>query len=102
MRDGGIAPRILNLGTRRWVASLTARPLYPRYPFDTGWVDPSTGLNAVAKSKTSGPCRESSLVRSARSLVTVPTELPRFLFNHLTFQKFLIRKGSWTQSVWQC
>jgi hypothetical protein len=27
---GGIAPRILNLGTRRKVVSLTSRPLYPR------------------------------------------------------------------------
>jgi len=38
--SGGIAPRILDLGTRwRWVVSLTTRPLYtrnksPRYPLD--------------------------------------------------------------------
>jgi hypothetical protein len=36
----GIAPRILDLGTRwRWVVSFTSRPLYPQgkrlwYPFD--------------------------------------------------------------------
>jgi hypothetical protein len=38
--SGGIAPRILDLGTRwRWVVSFTPRPLYPRgnspaYPLD--------------------------------------------------------------------
>jgi hypothetical protein len=33
LERGGIAPRILNLGTRcRWVVSFTPRPLYPRYP----------------------------------------------------------------------
>jgi len=33
MESGGIAPGILNLGTRlRWVVSFTPRPLYRRYP----------------------------------------------------------------------
>jgi hypothetical protein len=38
--SGGIAPRILDLGTRwRWMVNFTARPLYPqakspRYPLD--------------------------------------------------------------------
>jgi hypothetical protein len=29
-RSGGIATRVLNLDTRRWVVSFTPRPLYPR------------------------------------------------------------------------
>jgi hypothetical protein len=39
--NGGIAPRILNLGTRwRWVVIFTLQPLYPqwkspRYPLDS-------------------------------------------------------------------
>jgi hypothetical protein len=54
--NGGITPRILNLGTRwRWVISFRFRPLYsqgnsPRWPFLTGgWVGPWEGLDAVAK-----------------------------------------------------
>jgi hypothetical protein len=32
--SGGIAPRILNLGTRwRWVVSFTTRPLSPKFPW---------------------------------------------------------------------
>jgi len=31
LRNGGIAPRVLDLGTRwRWVVSFTPRPLYPQ------------------------------------------------------------------------
>lgn len=34
-KSGGIAPRILDLGTRlRWVASVTSRTFYPRYATD--------------------------------------------------------------------
>jgi hypothetical protein len=32
--NGGIAPRVTNLGTRRRVVSFTSRLLYPLYPFD--------------------------------------------------------------------
>jgi len=69
--------RSLNFDTRwRWLASLTLRPLYPhgnspRYPLDTCWVGPRTGLNAVAKRKYSCPCWESNPGRPARSLVTI-------------------------------
>jgi hypothetical protein len=76
--SGGIAPRILNLGTRwRWVVSLTPRPLYTpgeRAP-GTHWigdlVSPRAGLDAVTKRKipslpppgieprSSSPCRVS-------------------------------------------
>jgi hypothetical protein len=51
--SGVIAPRIINLGTRRkWVINFTARPLYPRgkspwYPIC--WVCPKAGLDALAK-----------------------------------------------------
>jgi len=55
--SGGIAPRILNLGTRwRWSDSFTLRSLYPRRKnlsphthWIWGWVDPRASLDAVAK-----------------------------------------------------
>jgi hypothetical protein len=83
--NGGIAPCILNLSTRRRGAvSFTLRPLYhrrergPRANWTRGWVDPRTGLDALARRKNSSPCRQSNPCRLARSLETTPTELPRF------------------------
>jgi len=44
-RNGGIASRVLNLGSRwRWVVSLTSRQLYPRYLLDRGCVRPEPVL----------------------------------------------------------
>jgi len=47
LRNGGIAPRVLDLGTRwRWVVSFTPRPLQPpgkKYPgthWKGGWAGP--------------------------------------------------------------
>jgi hypothetical protein len=63
--SGGIAPHILDLGTRwRRVVSFTLRPLYPqvkspRYPLG-GWVDPRGGLNTVVKRKIPSPRRDSN------------------------------------------
>lgn len=49
------------------------------HDFGTNWrggfVGPSVGLHAVAKRKNPHPCQKSNLVRAARSLVTVLTEL---------------------------
>jgi hypothetical protein len=62
--SGYIAPRILDLGTRwRWVASFTARSLYPqkRAPatyWIRGWVGPRAGLDAMVKRKNSQPLPE--------------------------------------------
>jgi hypothetical protein len=64
---GGIAPRILDFGTRRrWVVSSTARPLYPwgralGTHWIGGWVGTRAVLDAVEKRKTHSPRRESNL-----------------------------------------
>jgi hypothetical protein len=64
-RSGGIAPRILDLGTRwRWVVSFTPRPLYPRERapgahWIGGWVGPKAVLDAEVKRKIPSPRRES-------------------------------------------
>jgi hypothetical protein len=55
--SGGIAPRILDLGTRwKWVVSFTPRPLYPRERAPVihwigGWVDTRVGMDMVLKRK---------------------------------------------------
>jgi hypothetical protein len=59
--SGGIAPRILNLGTRwRWVVGFTPRPLYPqgkspRYPLDRRLGGTRAVLGAVDEEKNSLP-----------------------------------------------
>jgi hypothetical protein len=64
------------------VVSFTHRPLYPRETAPSthwigGWVGPRAGLDAVVKRKIPSPCGEWNPGRSARSLVTILTELPR-------------------------
>jgi hypothetical protein len=80
----GIAPRILNLGTRwRWVVSFKPRPLYPlgmshRYPLDIrlGGLQNLSGRGGDRKKKIPLlPLRELNPSRPARSLVTKLTEL---------------------------
>jgi hypothetical protein len=64
--SGGIAPRILDLGTRRrWVVSFTPRPFYsqgknPWYPLDRRLGAPSAVLDAVVKREIPSPRRESN------------------------------------------
>jgi hypothetical protein len=59
--SGGIAPRILDLGTRwRWVASLTSRPLYPQgkspwYPLDKRLGGPQSRSGCDGEEKNSQP-----------------------------------------------
>jgi hypothetical protein len=54
-RSGGIAPRILDLGTRwRWVVSFTPWPIYPQgkkpwYPLDRRLGGPQSRLDAAVK-----------------------------------------------------
>jgi hypothetical protein len=58
---GGIAPRILDLGTRRrWVASFAPRPLYPRYPLDRRLGGPQSRSGGCVVEIPS-PCRDSNL-----------------------------------------
>jgi hypothetical protein len=64
--SGGIAPRILDLGTRwRWVVSslsgrFTPRERAPGTRLIGGSVGPSAGLDAVVKRKIPSPRRESN------------------------------------------
>jgi hypothetical protein len=59
--SGGIAPRILNLGTRwRWVVSFTTRPFYlqgksPWYPLDRGLGGPQSRSGGGGEEKNSQP-----------------------------------------------
>jgi hypothetical protein len=82
--NGGITPRILNLGIRWWwVVSFTSRPLYPRGEAPGahclgGWVGRRSGLDAVAKKKSIiAPAGKVNPGRLTRSLFLVLTELPR-------------------------
>jgi hypothetical protein len=58
---GGIAPRILDLGTRwRWVVSFTPRPLYPQgmrpcYPLDRRLSGPQSRSGRGGEEKNSYP-----------------------------------------------
>jgi hypothetical protein len=64
--SGDIAPRILDLGTRRRrVVSFTPRPLYPQgkspwYHWIGGWVGPRAFLDTVVKRKIPSPRWESN------------------------------------------
>jgi hypothetical protein len=59
--NGGIATRILDLGTRwRWVVSFTPREGAPSTHWIGGWVSPSAVLNAAVKRKIPRPRRESN------------------------------------------
>jgi hypothetical protein len=55
-------------------------------------VGPRAGLNAVAKRKIPSPCGESNSDRPVRSLVTILTELSRFLMGY----------GSEKKIPWPC
>jgi hypothetical protein len=60
-RSVGIAPRILDLGTRwRWVVSFTPRERAPGIHWLGGWVGSRAVLDAVVKWKFSSPHRESN------------------------------------------
>jgi len=82
--SGVLAPRVLNIGTRcMWVVSFMSRQLYfrkraPSTHLIGSWVDPRAVLEAVTKRKNSCPCQKCKRSPSARSLVTILTELSRF------------------------
>jgi hypothetical protein len=85
--EWGIAPRILNLGTRwRWVVSLTPRPLYsqvkrPRNPepigYEAGLASEPEWSRWRRERNTSLPLRKTNPGRPARSLVIILSELSR-------------------------
>jgi hypothetical protein len=72
--SGGIAPRILDLGTRwRWVVSFTPRPLYhqgksPWYPLDRRLGRPQSRSGGGGEEKIPSLRRESNL----RTLIVQP------------------------------
>lgn len=58
----GIAPRILNIGTRwEWVVKNTSTPFYAQERTlapTGGWMGPTAGLDALQKRKISYPCSD--------------------------------------------
>jgi len=80
--SGGIAPHNLNLSTKwTWMVSFTLWPLYPWAKISSthctgGWVGPKASLDAVARSKSTGPGLELNPNCPAHNLVTTVTELP--------------------------
>jgi hypothetical protein len=84
--NGGIAPRILDLGSRwRWVISFTPRPLHSqgkslRYPLHRSLGGPQSRSGSDGEEKNSQPptgIETQELRCTAHSLVTIPTELSR-------------------------
>jgi hypothetical protein len=80
--SGGIAPRILDSGTRwRWVVSFTPRPLCtqgkcPWYPLDWRWVGPRAGLDTVVKRKFPAPAGTRTPQLSNPYLSAIPLSYP--------------------------
>jgi len=69
-----IAPRILDLGTkRRWVVSFTNRERAPGTRWIGGWVGPRAGLEAGAMRKIASPCRDKN---SRSSSPQQPSAIP--------------------------
>jgi hypothetical protein len=93
--SGGIAPRILDLGTRwRWVVSFTPRPHYlkesaPRTHWIGGWVGPKAVMDAVVKRKIRSPRRESNprtpIVQPLAQRYTDWAITSLFTYSHLPF-----------------
>jgi hypothetical protein len=85
--NGGIAPRILDLGTRwRWVFSFMPRPLTPRERapgthWIIRWVGPGAGLDAVVKRKIPSPCRDSNppIIQPVVQRYTTELSTPQFV-----------------------
>jgi hypothetical protein len=100
--SGGIAPRILDLGTRwRWVVSFTRRPLYPhgnspRYPLDRR-LGGSESREPVVKRKIPRPCRSSSLWPSAVPL-SYPGPCSKFRKVKAKLSTPWRRSGEWSYS----
>jgi hypothetical protein len=97
--SGGIAQRILNLGTRwRWVISFTLRPLYSRKEspvpigLEAGWASELVWTGGRREISLPCTCWGSNLDCPPRSLVAILTELP-WLLERLTVAQ-LVQKFS--------
>jgi hypothetical protein len=83
---GGIAPRILDLGTKwKWMASFTPRPLHPQgntpgTHWIGAWVDPRASLEAVVRRKIPRPYRNSKAQLSSPQPSAVPLSYIDSLF----------------------
>jgi hypothetical protein len=83
--NGGIAPRILDLGIRwRWVVNFTPRPLYPQrkspwYPLDRGLGghQSRSGRGGEEKNSQPQPALEHPIIQPVAQCYT--TELSRLL-----------------------
>jgi len=86
--SGGIAPCILNLGTRwRWVVSSTPRLLYPRrkslrFPLDRSLGGPQSQFGRGGEKEIFRPSQESNPCRPAHSLVSVLSEISRLSYEN--------------------
>jgi len=86
--SGGIGPCILNLGTRcKRLVRFTPRPLYSRgkgrrYPLDRSLIRPWnwSGRGGDEEKSHHSTCQKLKSGHSARSLVSILTELPRLQF----------------------
>jgi hypothetical protein len=99
--SGGIAPRILNQGTRwRWVVSFTPRPLYPQgknpwYPLDRRVGGPQSRSERGGEDKNSKPLQglEPPIFQPiAQRYTTELSRLPLYLwFSHIFHSIFELR-----------
>jgi hypothetical protein len=123
--SGGIAPCILDLGTRwRWVVNFTPWPLYPRERApSTHWIGPRAGLDAVVKRKFTSPCQDTNPRLSRPLSRAIPLNYPgcygkwvhlKLLICPLAVQlqadlvrspsfasKILMCEGIWDLMIWQ-
>jgi hypothetical protein len=91
--SGGIAPRILNLGTRRrWVVSFTPRPLYPQgmspcYPLHTRLGRPQSWSGRGGEEKNSQPLLglEYLIIQPVAQLRTTELSWLSMVLQYLTY-----------------
>jgi hypothetical protein len=103
--SGGIAPRILDLGTRwTWVVSLTPRPLYPQgkspwYPLDgrRGGPQSRSGLGGVEKNSQPLSGLEPPIMQPVAQRYT--TELSRLLLAHSWRLYECVSRSSQAESI---
>jgi hypothetical protein len=95
---GGIAPTIVDLGSRwRWVVSVTPRPRFspgertPGTHCTGGWVGPRAGLDTEVRGKILCPCRGSNRDRPARSQTLYCLSYPVSPFLFTTHFNIIIR-----------
>jgi hypothetical protein len=102
LESGGIAPRIIDIGSRwRWVVSFTPRPLYPQgksplYPLDRrlGGPQSRSGRGGEEKNSQHIPGLEPPIIQPvAQRYTTELSRLPKL--NIAPFNSFLIFVFIW-------